>query len=1087
MLGTDPNIFTRLVTTCWALFRGVLLLAVVLVIALGTFVYFRWDDEAHRISAATLNRYCAPFEARVGSTQFAPGRGVTLHNVQIVEPVAWGPARGVLHIEELQVEGAFDLQSLLRGKPIVKRIVAKTPRLAATRQKDGTWNLAGFKPPPAGGQPMPTIELRNATVLLTGESGDPKRSLGLHHVDATIKPSTDDPNRIAITATARNTIARSFEVRGEAAKNGSSFDLNYRVEGVELSRELFGSLYRYGLMKMPPQPVRGLLSVAGKASLSAGQPMRGTANFELASGEYRWPGIDRPLTEIALAGEATPAGLKIDRGSARWGDASLRFAGQRTGWSLLTPTPMAWRCRVENFDVGSTPRRLLPARAAQMFDRFRPAGRTDIECDLAYDGRRWAPRATIAVREASFEDGEKFPYRLTNASGQILVNGGVSDQPITHDPLLGSDFDVQLVGNADGAPVRVTAAFKGVGKPNAGPPSIMPLGWADISGNGIPISDRLINAVREEGARDFIHELHPSGRIDASWRAERSDPADPQPRVALRMRLDNCRMHYDRFPYPLSGVTGWIHQRNKQWHFTELQSRDPQGRTIVAGQGSLEPREGTCRFDLRLAGTATPLDQTLFDALPSSAQQAWALMRPRGKIDFVADISRECGQPSPSVRLAMNPHNRDLLIEPPLSESGYRYRLERLDGEFAWAADRLTMRNARAEHGRTQYSANGAWEAMPTGGWKLDLQGLNADRLEFNREFLLAAPAGLRTAIEDLQPRGGFDLFDSRLEVTRAAGIAGPVEARWRMGINCHQASINPGVPLDGVSGVIRISGANNGATSTIAGELDLDSLFWNDLQLTNVRGPIWADGTDCFLGEGAARKLQATASRPVEAEAYGGQVRLTSWVRHGGQARYSLALGIAGVDVTRLSSEWLGRPEAIDGSLDGNLELHGSGATVYGMTGKGELAVSDAELYELPLFLGLLKTLRNRTPDNTAFNRLETTFTLEGEDILFENFHLLGDAVSLYGNGRANLRREVDLKFGTVVGRNEFTVPVLKAFVSSASQQFLRLHVEGPIDAPRVHREMLPAVGNVLEQLQSEFGGPATDQAARPRAPTRR
>lgn len=1062
------------------------MLAVVLAIALAAFVYFRMDDEAHRLGEAALNRYCAPFEARVGSTQFTAGHGVTLHNVQIVEPVPWGPARGVLHIEELQVEGAFDLPALIRGKPIVRRIIAKTPRLAATRKKDGTWNLAGFKPPPAGDQPMPTIELRNATVLLTNESGDAKRTLGLHHVDATVAPSDEDPSRVKVVATARDTLARSLEVRGDAAKDGSGFQFTYRVEGVELSRELFGSLYRYGLMKAPPQPVRGLLTVAGAVSSVAGQPMQGTADFELQAGQYRWPGIDRPLTEINLAGQATSTGLKVDRGAARWGDASLRFAGQRTGWSLFAP--MALRCRVENFDIAATPRKLLPTQASKLLDRFRPAGQTDIECDLAFDGTHWAPRATITARNASFEDGEKFPYRLTGGSGTILVNGGVSDQPITLDPTLGADLDIQLTGNADGAPIRVTAAFTGVGLPRHGQPRpVMPLGWAEISGNGVPISDRLINAVREDGARKFVRELHPSGRIDAFWRAERNDPANPSPQVALRMRLDNCRIQYDRFPYPLNGVTGWIHERNKKWHFTELRSRDTQGRTIVAGQGSLEPREGTCRFELRLAGEATPLDQTLFDALPSSAQQAWALMRPRGKIDFVADITRECGQPSPNVRLTMNPHNREMAIEPPLSESGHRYRLERLDGDFAWAADRLSMRNVRAEHGRTQYSTDGSWEALPAGGWKLDLQGLHADRLEFNREFLLAAPSGLRGAIEELQPRGGFDLFDSRMEVTQRGGPAGPVEARWLAGINCHQASINPGVPLDGISGVIRISGKNNGLDTKVAGTLDLDSLFWNDLQLTNVRGPIWTDGTDCFLGEGASRELRANQLDPITADAYGGKIQMKSWVRHGAQARYSLALGMAGIDVTRLASEWLGRPEAIDGSLEGKLELHGTGATVYGMTGKGEIAINDADLYELPVFLSLLKTLRNRTPNNTAFNRIETKFDIEGEDILFDEFHLLGDAISLYGKGSATLHRTVDLTFASIVGRNEFSVPVLKAFVSSASEQLLRIHVKGPIDAPQVRREMLPAVGNVLEQLQADFGGRVTSEASRPRAPTRR
>jgi hypothetical protein len=483
---------------------------------------------------------------------------------------------------------------------------------------------------------------------------------------------------------------------------------------------------------------------------------------------------------------------------------------------------------------------------------------------------------------------------------------------------------------------------------------------------------------------------------------------------------------------------------------------------------------------LKLAGQAAPLDQPLFDALPESAQQAWSLMRPQGQIDFVADIAREDGQIEPTVRLRMRPHEQNLRVEPPLSESGYRYRLERVDGDFHWADDKLTIKQARAEHGRSVLTGDGVWESQAGGAWKLELLGLDVDRVEFNRDFLLAAPAGLRSVIDEIQPQGAFGLFDSRLEFTKGAGPTGPVTARWRLGLSCHQASINAGVPIEGVSGEVFLSGQSDGASAITAGELKLDSLFWNDLQLTQVNGPIWSDGASCFLGEGAARELKSTQMRSLEAQAYGGAVKLNSWIRRGGQTRYGVDIKMKGVDVTRLSTEWLRRPETLHGNLEGQLKLQGVGASMYGLTGEGALAVNEADLYELPLFLSLLKYLRNRAPDNSAFNRLETKFTVDGAKLDFQSFDLLGDAVSLYGRGSATLQRDVDLTFASIVGRNEFAVPVLKAFVSSASEQLLRLRVVGPIDNPEVRREVLPAVGNALEQLQADLGTRSNSNAPR-------
>lgn len=1069
-------------------FRGVITLAVLLAIALGTFLYFRIDDEAHRLCETALNRYCQPFRAHVGAARFVPGRGVTMHDVQIVEETPFGPSRGVMQVEELVVEGDFDLRALLRGKPTVRRVVAKTPRLAATKLRDGTWNLARLKPPPTSGDRPPTIELRDATILLATERGNPEHTIGLRHVNATVAPSAESPGRMAITVAASNTLAGRLELRGEATEDGSAYDFQYRAEGLEVTSKLFAAINRYSPRRAPPLPVSGRVSAAGSvASTGVGAPLVWDAAFSVVQGRYRLPGVERPLTEVELTGAADPDGLRIDSGSARWGDARVRMAGRRNGWSLFAP--LAMRGRIEDYDLASTPVSLLPDEAARAWGRFRPRGRAEIDVEVGYDGARWAPRATFTLRDASFEDREKFPYRVVGGAGTLRVNGGASNEPIVAPETRGSRIEASLNALADGAPITITADLREVGKPRAPsqPRPLMPMGWVEVTGTGVPISDRLVNAVPEPGARDFIHKLHPAGRIDVRWRAERSDPEKREPDLALNLRLVDCRVNYDDFPYPLSGVTGWVQQRGKKWDFYELRSRDTRGRTVVSGKGSLDQIEGGCRFDLRLTGEATPLDQTLYDALRSDPQAAWTTLRPRGQIDFVADITRSAGQGEPAVRLTMRPHQRNLTIEPPLSESGYRYRLERLDGDFEWASGLLTMRNVRATHGRTNYATDGSWESQPDGGWKLDLQGLHADRLEFNREFLLAAPAGLRSAIEDLQPRGGIDLFDSRLEVKQTAGPTRAVTARWRMGLNCHQAAINSGVPLEGISGVVRLSGASDGVQGTTAGELDLDSLFWNDLQLTNIRGPLWVDQTDCFLGEGAARKLQTTEPRPVTAKAYGGDVRLTSWVRHGGQQRYGVAVGMAGVDVRRLSSEWLGRPETLQGSLDGRLELRGSGATTYGLTGAGEMVVNDADLYELPFFLSLLKYLRNRTPDNTAFNQLDTKFTIEGEDIQFEKFNLLGDAVSLYGKGRATPGRDVDMSFASLVGRNEGTIPILRSFVSSASEQLMRLHVHGPIDGPSITREMLPAVSNVLEQLQGDFGPRETAGVPSPPVPARR
>lgn len=1083
--GRAAAIFTRLINSCWRLFRGAVALVLVVAVALGAYLYFRLDDEAKRLSESVLARYCEPFEVRVASASFTPGRGVTIRGVEIIEQIGWRPARGVAQIEELRVEGDFDLATLLKGKPVVRRIVAKRPRVAATLREDGTWNLADLRLPPRGDTPTPRVEVLDATLLVVTDSGA-ATPVALSHLNASLAPD-DSTGLLRAEVTARDSLARHVRIEGATAPDGARFRFESAVDGFAVTPELIATLKAIGWAPAAAPGVRGQLSLKATASRDGPGPIDWSADYTWASGEFALPGVERPLTDMRLAGVADGAGLRIDEGAAKWGDSRVRLIGKRNGWSPLSPA--AARLRIDGFNTSSVPVATLPDPVRRLWSRFRPSGLGNVAVDVVFDGVSLAHAATVDVREASFEDSERFPYRVNGASGVLLVNGGVSPEGGLPTPRRGSELRIDLRAMADGAPITITGRLDGLGLPT--PPgqerAKMPVGSIEIAGAGTPITPRLIGAIQEVEARRFIESLHPAGSFDFRWWIER-EAHEVEPRVAMELRLVDCRMQYDRFPYPLSNVTGRVRQQDKQWTFTELRSRDARGRTLVSGGGVFQPNEGSCRFELQLRGEATPLDQTLLAALPENAQQAWGLLRPTGQIDFVADVTKECGQLEPAIHLHVRPHDRSVAIHPPLSETDYRYRLERLDGRFEWTQGRLVIHDARAEHGRTGFAARGEWTENPAGGWTLKLQNLHADRLEFDRDLRLASTRGLQAVVEELNPRGGIDLSDAEIEVVHGASPATPTQAKWRVQLNCHQVALNIGTPIDGLTGVIKLGGSCNGASAVNGGELELDSVFWNDLQLTNVRGPLWADSSVCLFGKGVSRKPGSGAPRPIVANAYGGSLEINAQVHHGSQPEFGVMVEMADVQVDRLGSEWLRRPETLQGLLNGSLSVQQRGSNyLYGLTGQGDLTVTEADLYELPQLLAMLKVLRNRTPDNTAFNRLEAKFTLQGNDITFQNLHLLGDAVSLYGKGTAKLSREVDLTFATIVGRNNAAVPMLRALVSSASEQLLRLSVTGSVDDPLITREVLPAVGGVLEQLQAEFGGRVTAEASRPVAPTRR
>jgi hypothetical protein len=272
---------------------------------------------------------------------------------------------------------------------------------------------------------------------------------------------------------------------------------------------------------------------------------------------------------------------------------------------------------------------------------------------------------------------------------------------------------------------------------------------------------------------------------------------------------------------------------------------------------------------------------------------------------------------------------------------------------------------------------------------------------------------------------------------------------------------------LQGINGGIRILGRSDGQSAFGTGELALDSVLWKDMQLTNVRGPFWADSTQCLLGEAACVKQNQQARR-LTADAYGGSLSTNIALTNGATSGFQIDLHLGGANLQRFANERLGGPKDLNGTVSGTLMLTGSGGSTQTLRGQGELHVVDANIYELTPLVAMLKVLRNRTPDSTAFNRCDMDFAIQGDHVQFEHLNLLGDAVSLYGKGEADLSRRLNLVFYTLIGPADLPIPLWKSFAGHVSQQGLELKVVGTFDDPKIERKPFPAINDMLNQLQT-------------------
>ena len=248
--------------------------------------------------------------------------------------------------------------------------------------------------------------------------------------------------------------------------------------------------------------------------------------------------------------------------------------------------------------------------------------------------------------------------------------------------------------------------------------------------------------------------------------------------------------------------------------------------------------------------------------------------------------------------------------------------------------------------------------------------------------------------------------------------------------------------------------GTSDGPNATSYGELAIDSLIWNDMQLTNLRGPFWSDSTVCYFGKQSDRPSSASrraASRPTSSAAASSP---TSCSNTPANRATTPIFRSAAIDLGRFARERLGGPNDLTGTCQGTLSLDGAGRSTNCAQRQWRVARGDANIYQLPPLVAMLKVLRNRTPDSTAFDRCDMQFDVRGEHIHFQQLNLLGDAVSLYGRGETNFDRRLDLTFYTLVGPADLPIPLWKTVAGHLSEQGLQIKVDWHLgqsaDTPR-------------------------------------
>jgi hypothetical protein len=521
------------------------------------------------------------------------------------------------------------------------------------------------------------------------------------------------------------------------------------------------------------------------------------------------------------------------------------------------------------------------------------------------------------------------------------------------------------------------------------------------------------------------------------------------------------------------------------WSFKNLTGSNGTGVAYISGRVSTLAGAEEIRMDIN--AKQIELVEELRNALQPGVQKLWDALRPHGRIDVTAVVQAQGIGAKPSIWLRALPKDDATSIGTSIEPAAFPYRMRLLGGWVDYQDGHADLYQLHAANGSTELRAEGTCDIRNDGAWRLQLKNLTADRVRLHGEdhaLTAALPEALRRAIGELKPSGPINI-QGAVEFAKPQPSA-PLFVGWHVGLNMFQGSLNAGPRLENIFGNLVLRGSSNGSQFSSSGELHVDSLTYKNFQFTGINGPLWFDNQNVFLGAigPLARPTAAGPPRRVTSKLLGGtiagdcHIRLTPGAGYHGP-QYHLNASIDGADLAQFARENLPGNQRLNGKVAGTVELQGTPGP-RNLSGSGNIHLSDADVYDLPVMLSLLKIARAKVPDSTAFTQSDISFDIQqGEHIILKQINLDGDAISLSGNGELTLDGQtnpISMTFHANGGRG--AMPIVEGLLSEASKQILLIHVGGTLEHPESRTEPFPVANQTLQQFQADPNKQPVEQA---------
>jgi hypothetical protein len=662
-------------------------------------------------------------------------------------------------------------------------------------------------------------------------------------------------------------------------------------------------------------------------------------------------------------------------------------------------------------------RRRLSTGFGRIYDMHQPKGFLNFAVTLAAQpGEKWAPQnLRVTAQKCSFTH-DIFPYPIRDAQGSVQQQG--------------RDLLISLQGLAGTRPITLKGYVK-----NPGPDS---LSVFEVDVSDLPVDSDFRMACNPQVQR-VLDSMGIAGQIDVHARFEKSGGIENKVKPQVTGFLHDASVTYENFPYQVENLSGRIDFDGRDWTFNDL--RGTHGQARLSAVGSFRRPGNAGILDLQIVTENAELDDSLRKAtepIPMLAR-VWADVAPAGRIKrLVSTINYVPGQPVsvvlPEIRIT----------DGRMKLRGFPYEITRISSDLRYKDGWLLIDSFEGQHQETvlrthanpNVDENGVARPFnyvrfdPSGEWLARFGRWSAKELYPDETLKAALGTGARGVLSSFDAQHPLDLFG--MVELRGSTVHKdyPVTAAWEIETTVSGSTLALGLELKDVRGRIISTGTWNGYEPNVRGSFDFASVtVFDKYRLFDVSGPFEAKRNDVankveFVA-GTSEALFSSSndrvldrSEQVTAKFIGGMLLLNAVASLEGSNAYSVRADLSHGQLKTFSQLYLKSRDRLEGVMNGWVRVDGRGADLNTMTGRGQLQISPAALYDLPVVLQVLSALTAAPQDAAAFEYARADFQIARQQFIFNRIDLFGPRLQLQGEGAADFDGRLGLTFFSALPR---------------------------------------------------------------------